>query len=153
MKNLLLIGLLFILVLCDQLSKFWITKNFLLGESRTLIPDFFSLTFVRNDGAGFSILKGYRSFFLWITVFAIIVFAIMWIRSSKQNKWERIAYLLILAGTIGNFIDRLIAGSVVDFLDFVIFGYNFPVFNIADTLLTIGAILFILSIGKEKKNG
>ena len=134
----------------DQLSKSYIAQRFELGESITIINNFFNITYVRNDGAGFSILKGQMTLFYVISVIALVIMA--YYLYKEKTLLGRIALLFLIGGTLGNFYDRLLYKSVVDFLDFIIFGYDYPVFNIADTFLTIGVVLLIISVLMENKN-
>ncbi len=140
-------GILFVLllVLVDQGSKIAMKaiKN-VHPESFTIIKDFFYITYAENTGAAFSMLRGQR----WLFVFlAVIVsgFIIYYIVKHKPKTIELISLQLILAGAIGNAIDRVVYGYVIDFLDFYIFGYDFPIFNIADSCITVGATLFIVN--------
>lgn len=135
----------------DQYSKFIVSSYMKLGESIEMIPRFFYLTYALNDGAGFSIMRGQRSFFIAITVAALVIFCVLLYKNDRKNLFSTASYLLIIAGTIGNFIDRLGSGLVTDFLDFYIFGYDFPIFNVADTYLTLGVILLVLITLKEEK--
>ena len=135
----------------DQLSKSIIVQTLKLNETIVVIKDFFNITYVQNKGAGFSILQGQMTFFYIITIIALILLSYLLYKS--KDKISIIAYLFMIGGAIGNFIDRLLLGYVVDFLDFYIFNYNYPVFNIADSFLTIGVILLIISVLKEKKDG
>lgn len=142
------------LVLVDQFSKQIVTGYIDLYQKIELIPGFFNLTYVQNYGAGFSILEGQRTLFLIITVAAVIIFSYMLIKGKNNGLLYKASLLLILGGTIGNFIDRAVHTYVVDFLDFIIFGYDFPVFNIADSFLTVGvALLLIYTLFIEGKNG
>ncbi|NLZ75459.1 MAG: signal peptidase II [Erysipelotrichia bacterium] len=140
-------GVLFVLllVLIDQISKIAmkVISNFY-SESFTIIKDFFYITYAENTGAAFSILKGQRWFFVIMALIVCVVIT-FYIIKYKPKKLEKISLQLILAGAIGNVIDRLVYGYVIDFLDFYIFGYDFPVFNIADSCITIGAVLLIIS--------
>lgn len=142
------------IVTLDQISKYVIVTHIELGSKFEIIRDFFNITYVRNFGAGFSILQNQTVIFYIIGIVAIIVFTYFLLkdRSSSLNK---AAYLMIIGGTIGNLIDRLVHIYVVDFLDFNIFGYDFPVFNFADCFLTIGCFILIISTileGKHAKN-
>ena len=141
-----------VLILIDRVSKHLIASRMLQGMEIELIPGFFSLTYVRNSGAGFSLLEGQRLFFIVITVAALALFGALWLRCREDERWEKLSYILILSGTVGNFIDRVASGSVVDFLDFIIFGYDFPVFNFADICLTLGAFLFVILSFKGEKH-
>ncbi|MGN1399607.1 MAG: signal peptidase II, partial [Erysipelotrichaceae bacterium] len=112
------------------------------------------ITYTCNDGAAFSILKGQRVLFIVMTVLAIGLF-VYYLARNKVKWLEKYSLLLIISGAIGNLIDRILYGYVIDFLDFYIFGYDFPVFNIADSFITIGAIGLIISIfflDKESKH-
>ena len=141
-------------VLIDQFSKQIVTAYLDLYQKVEVIPSFFNLTYVQNYGAGFSILEGQRFLFLFITIVAIIIFSYMLYKGKNSHIVYKTSLLLILGGTLGNFIDRIVHTYVVDFLDFIIFGYDFPVFNIADSFLTIGVILLLIyTLFIEGKNG
>ena len=142
-----------VLVTADQFSKFLIVKNFVENEKIVLIKNFFNITYIKNYGAGFSILQNQTIFLVVVTIAAIGFVTYLLIKSKNNEAFNRICYLLIIGGAIGNLIDRLTLGYVIDFLDFYIFGYDFPVFNIADSFLTIGCILLIISILLESKRG
>lgn len=140
------------LVAFDQLSKYYIVANIPLNSAIDIIPGFFKVTYVQNFGAGFSILQNQITLFLIITPIAIIFLCYLLFKTKKGDLLTISGLLLMIAGALGNFIDRIFTVYVVDFLDFVIFGYDFPVFNIADSFLTIGVFLFIIAILKEKDN-
>lgn len=138
------------LVSLDQYTKSIILNYFELYESKTIIDSFFSLTYVQNFGAGFSIMQNARTTFLIITPICLIGFTYLFIKSN--DKLSKTALLLMISGTIGNFIDRIVRIYVVDFLDFIIFGWDFPIFNVADIFLTIGVCLYIIALIKEEKD-
>ena len=138
------------LVSLDQYTKSIILNYFELYESKTIIDGFFSLTYVQNFGAGFSIMQNARTTFLIITPICLVGFTYLFIKSN--DKLSKTALLLMISGTIGNFIDRIVRIYVVDFLDFIIFGWDFPVFNVADIFLTIGVCLYIIALIKEEKD-
>lgn len=138
------------LVSLDQYTKSIILNYFELYESKTIIDDFFSLTYVQNFGAGFSIMQNARTTFLIITPICLVGFTYLFIKSN--DKLSKTALLLMISGTIGNFIDRIVRVYVVDFLDFIIFGWDFPIFNVADIFLTIGVCLYIIALIKEEKD-
>ena len=138
------------LVSLDQYTKSIILNHFELYESKTIIDGFFSLTYVQNFGAGFSIMQNARTTFLIITPICLIGFTYLFIKSN--DKLSKTALLLMISGTIGNFIDRIVRIYVVDFLDFIIFGWDFPIFNVADIFLTIGVCLYIIALIKEEKD-
>ena len=134
-----------IAVAIDQLSKYIISQRIPLGESIPVIKNFFHLTYILNSGAAFGILKNQANLFIIIAVTAII-FILMQLRQRRIISTE-VAFCLILAGAISNLVDRIRLGAVIDFLDFRIW----PVFNIADSIITAGAILLAYSILQEHK--
>ena len=138
------------LVSIDQYTKSIILNYFELYQSKTIIDGFFSLTYVQNFGAGFSIMQNARTTFLIIAPICLIGFTYLFIKSN--DKLSKTALLLMISGTIGNFIDRIVRVYVVDFLDFIIFGWDFPIFNVADIFLTIGVCLYIIALIKEEKD-
>lgn len=141
------IGIILILTICDQLLKSWVASSIVLGGSKQLIPGIIELTNLRNSGAAWSIFEGQQTFFTIITIIAIIVIG-YFIWQYHKNISVLIGLSLIMAGTIGNFIDRLRQGYVVDMFETTFI--NFPIFNIADMCLTIGVIWLIICILKEK---
>ena len=141
-----------VLVAADQFSKYIVVENIAENSNIVLIKDFFNLTYVKNYGAGFSILQNQKIFLVVIAIIAIVVVTYLLIKSSNSEVLNRICYLLIIGGTLGNLFDRIRFSYVIDFLDFYIFGYDFPVFNIADSFLTIGCFLLIVSILLEGRN-
>ena len=128
-----------ILVLTDQLSKFVVRKTMLLYESIPVIPEFFHLTYVTNDGMAFGINFpfGIYIFSTISIIFTIFLFWYLW-SIKDQGIIIRIGVGLIIAGAIGNLIDRVFLGEVVDFLDFMIGNYHWYVFNLADSYVTVG---------------
>ena len=145
-----------LLVVLDQASKIYLTLvNKTSPIDLEVIRGFFRITYTCNDGAAFSILKGKRVFFIIMTI--VVVFLIVYYLLKNKVYWvEKYSLLLIISGAVGNLIDRIMYGYVIDFLDFIIFGYDFPVFNIADAALCIGVgiilILMLLEERNEKKN-
>ena len=146
-----------LLVGLDQWSKYLTVQNISLGETKEFIPGFLSLTHLRNTGAAWSLLEGKMIFFYVITVIVSVVIIYLLIRNYKKSIWYSVGLSFVLAGAIGNFIDRVRLGYVVDMLqtDFM----NFPIFNVADSTLVVGVIcIFIYLIldekaAKEGKNG
>lgn len=134
------------LVAVDQLVKHWVTTTIALGASHVVIPGVLALTDLHNDGAAWSILQGQQWFFTIISVVAIAVVGYLMVRWRHQPALM-VGLALILAGTLGNFIDRLANGYVVDMFE-VLF-VNFPVFNVADSCLTIGVLVLIIAILRE----
>lgn len=142
-----------ILFIIDQISKILIIKYIDINNSIELIKNFFYLTYTHNEGAAFSILTGQRIFLILIAI-TILVILFNYIRKNKiKNKVETLAFSLIIGGSLGNLIDRIVRGFVVDFLDFKILGYNYPIFNLADTFIVVGVfLLFIFVFRKEYNN-
>ena len=146
-----------LLVGLDQWSKYLTVQNISLGETKEFIPGFLSLTHLRNTGATWSLLEGKMIFFYVITVIVSVVIIYLLIKNYKKSIWYSVGLSFVLAGAIGNFIDRVRLGYVVDMLqtDFM----NFPIFNVADSTLVVGVIcIFIYLIldekaAKEGKNG
>ena len=140
------------LMAIDQYSKYLIVSIFKLNDSVNIIDDFFRITYVQNFGAGFSIMQNETIFFYIITPICLVLFVYLLLKTKKDDYISKVSLLLIIGGTLGNFLDRIFRVYVVDFLDFTIFGWNFPIFNIADSFLTIGVILYIIAILKEEKH-
>lgn len=134
------------LVGLDQFVKYWVSANIALGTSHGFIPGLMNLTNLHNDGAAWSILEGQQWFFYLITLAAVVVLAYL-MRQWHTNRWKMIALSLIMAGALGNFIDRVHQHYVVDM--FELLPINFPVFNVADSCLTVGVIALIIIILKE----
>ncbi|MBN2959856.1 MAG: signal peptidase II [Streptococcus gordonii] len=140
-----------LLIVLDQLVKWAIVSNIKLGEVKGFIPSIMSLTYLQNTGAAFSILENQQWLFTIITL--LVIGGAIWylIKNIKGSFWLISGLTLIIAGGLGNFIDRLRQGFVVDMfqVDFI----NFAVFNVADTYLTFGVLIMLLVIIKEETNG
>ena len=133
-----------IVLLIDQIVKLLIKTNMNLNEEISIIPNFFSIQYLKNTGAAFSILEN-QTILLAIT--SIICISVIIYYLKKEENLTTAMYLsfgLVLGGIIGNLIDRIVYQGVIDFLSFQIFNYNFPVFNIADIGITIGVLLLII---------
>lgn len=140
----------------DQLTKIWIVKSFLLYESLEIIPGFFNLTYLTNKGAAFGFLAGVTAawrhyFFLVLASVALIILTVAWFRIRKDHPFYGPALALIAGGAIGNLIDRVRLGAVVDFLDFYVASYHWPAFNVADSAITIGVALFLVANYLEER--
>ena len=134
----------------DQMVKMAIVKNIGLSEQKPVIKGVLSLTHLRNNGAAWSILEGQQWFFVLTTVLVLAVAIWFWLKNLSKN-WYAIGLTLIISGALGNFIDRVRQGYVVDMfqLDFI----NFPIFNVADILLSIGFVVLFIGILIEKDEG
>ncbi len=140
--------LVFILILgLDQITKIMAFANDSLNVE--IIKDFFYLGQVKNTGAAWGVLEGNMIIFYVVTLIAVVYIFRLYKKSSDKPRYLQLATLLLLAGAIGNFIERIMLGYVRDFLDFYIFGYDFPLFNIADSALVIGVITLIFYVVKH----
>ncbi len=141
-------GLAAAVVLVDQISKWWALSVLAFRQPVEVLP-FFNLTLVFNRGAAFSFLAGaggwQRLFFIGLALVIAAVLAVWLVRSAWRQRWLAAGLALILGGAIGNVIDRIRFGHVVDFLDFHAAGWHWPAFNIADSAITIGAIVLLLT--------
>jgi len=151
MKKILVIA--FICTLVDQVIKNVLISVLSVGSSISVIDGFFSITILQNTGAAFSILSSNTLLLILISVLALNLIYFFLIRGKQLNNFEEIIYGILIGGIIGNLIDRVVHGSVIDYLDFNLFGYNFPVFNFADICIVISIILIIISICKGEKDG
>ena len=152
MKRKLGIPLLILLLIgLDQWVKNWIVGNLSLGQLRSFIPGLVSLTYLQNTGAAFSMLENQQWFFTIITLVVISGAFYYLYKSISGSLWLLTGLTLVIAGGLGNFIDRLRQGFVVDMfhLDFM----NFAIFNVADTYLTIGVLLLFVVMIKDEMNG
>ena len=139
-------------LIADQATKQLIVSQMDLYQSIEILP-FFNLTYVHNLGAAFSFLADQggwqRWFFTAIAAIASIIFIVWLAKTPKQQALLSVAFALMLSGAVGNLIDRVLFGYVIDFLDFYGFGYHFPAFNIADSMIFIGAALMIFDSFKN----
>lgn len=144
MKKILPISLLLIVI--DQIVKILVINKMALQQSITIINNFFNITYVRNTGAAWSILSGNVLLLIMISVLALITIYYYLIKDKDLNKIDIVSYSMLIGGIIGNLIDRVVHGYVIDYLDFKIFNYNFPIFNVADTLIVISIIIIGISL-------
>lgn len=146
-KKIIILGI--ILLFVDLITKYLIDINFNLMETKELIVNFFSITKVYNYGASWNLLSGYRILLILITL-VILVFLYYYESKFIVNKRNIIAFSLLYSGIIGNLINRVFQGYIIDFLDFNIFGYDYPVFNFADIYIVCGIFLLIIAILKKE---
>ncbi|QOL25778.1 signal peptidase II [Thalassotalea sp. LPB0316] len=142
-----------IFLVVDQATKHYVANNMDLYQSIEVLP-FFNITYVHNLGAAFSFLadqSGWqRWFFAGIATIASVVFTFWLYKTPASNKRLCAAFALLLSGALGNLIDRVMLGYVIDFLDFTIINYRWPAFNVADSVIFIGAGLMIIdSFGEQ----
>lgn len=137
-----------IVIIIDRILKVLVTNNFVLNVRNKIIDGFFYITNCHNEGAAFSLFSGNVLFLIFITL--IVLFLIYrTINKENVNKIGILAYGLLLGGILGNLYDRIFYGYVIDYLDFVIFKFNFAIFNLADAAIVIGAILLIVFEGSD----
>lgn len=144
-------GIIAALIVIDQLVKAYVVQNIAIGEIKSWIPNLVSLTYLQNRGAAFSMLQDQQWFFALIT-FVVMGVAVWYLHKHIEDSWWLVTGLvLIISGGLGNFIDRVSQGFVVDMfhLDFI----NFAIFNVADSYLTVGVVVLLLAMLKEEMNG
>lgn len=134
-------------IILDQATKLWAIDVLKEGGSIKIIGDFLRFTYAENRGAAFSILQNQMIFFIIVTTIMLAVMAYIYFKTKNITKLSKLSIGMIAGGAIGNFVDRLRLGYVVDFID-VRFGnfYNFPIFNIADSFVVCGTILMVFLI-------
>lgn len=135
----------------DQWTKWLVVQRMEVGETIKIIDDFLYLTSHRNRGAAWGILEGQMWLFYIITVIVVCGILYYMNKHAKGKPLLGISLAFILGGAIGNFIDRLFRKEVVDFINTYIFTYDFPIFNIADSALTIGVILLLIQMLLEER--
>ena len=148
-------GLAGAVVILDQATKLLVQRAFRLGESLPVLPGFFNLTYVLNPGAAFGLLAGaapaFRGpFFIAVSVLAIAVICYYHARYARGRPLSTVGLALILGGALGNLIDRLRVGMVIDFLDFYLGAYHWPAFNVADSGITVGVGLLLVEMLRER---
>ena len=157
MYQFLWLGISFFVIVTDQLTKTWATDNLPFAQSVALTP-FLNFTLLHNTGAAFSFLADaggwQRWFFIGLAAIISIGLFIWILRLSAKQRWLGIALALILGGAIGNLIDRIIYGYVIDFIDFYYQQWHWPAFNIADSAISIGVFMLLIDalFPVEKKN-
>jgi len=154
-RNLPYLAFIALLVGVDQATKWLIAREVPLYASRKVVPGFFSLTHIRNKGAifGFFSHSGSRAVFVAlfaasITALALVVY--YFIKTPAAERGTKLALSLILAGALGNQVDRLVRGYVIDFLDLYVGNRHWPFFNVADSCITIGAVLLLIMLLARK---
>lgn len=143
-------------VVLDQITKFLVVQALPLGEQIPVIQGFFNIVFIYNRGAAFGLLANLSPEFAWIffiitTSLVLGVVAYLWWRLPSDQTLAAVGFSLIFAGALGNLIDRIRLGQVIDFLDFYVGRYHWPAFNVADSLVCVGAGFLLWFIFREEK--
>ena len=147
-----MIAIVLVLLLFDIVSKVLVSNYVLHGTSISLINNVFYITYVKNTGAAWSLFDDSQFFVMLISgiiIFAIIVYII---KNGPYSFAEKLAYSLIVGGAIGNFINRLFLGYVIDFIGIIIFGYEYPIFNLADVFIVFGVLILVIYTWRCKRN-
>ena len=144
------------IIVADQVTKYWIVQSMRLHESIPIIPNLFSLTYIRNPGAAFGLLAGssnaFRMIFFGLTsLFALALLGTILYRLPEKDWVGQVSIVGILGGAIGNLIDRLRFGEVIDFLDVYVESYHWPAFNVADSAITVGVLCLIVHFAFERQ--
>ena len=147
-----LYGFAIMTILFDQIIKNGLMFFMSFGQSITVIPNFFNITLIGNTGAAFSILSSNTILLIVISIVVLNVLYFFFIKGKKLNNFEQLSFGLLIGGIIGNLIDRVLRMQVIDYLDFTFFGYNFPVFNLADIAIVVSMILICVQVIKGDKN-
>lgn len=149
-KSLIVLISILLLIVFDQIIKYLIVNNFNIGEEKILIDNFLKFIYIRNTGAAFGILSGNIIFLIGISLL-LIFYIVKEMKKNIDNNLSLLSFSLILGGAVGNLIDRIFRGYVVDFISFTLFQREMSIFNIADMYITIGVILLIYIVLKEGK--
>ena len=141
----------------DQLTKQLVLRSINPYDARVVVPDFFNLVNVTNTGAAFGSFKGNNTFFVVISIIALVVVTVLLVRHRRSDPWRDISLALLLAGILGNLTDRLLYRHVIDFLLFnlhIRYADPWPAFNVADSCISIAVVLFIIhSFQRQKTAG
>lgn len=141
-----------LIVVLDLATKYLATWNLEYAVPVAVIPDLFNFTLLHNTGAAFSFLadaSGWQRWFFAALAIGVSVFLVKWLQTLKGDRWLAVSLTLVLGGALGNLYDRIVHGYVVDFLDFYWQNQHFPAFNIADSAITIGAIMMAIDIFRK----
>lgn len=138
-----------IVIMVDLILKFIVSSKLVENDIIKVIPNFFSIYYLKNTGAAFSILQDSTAFLVILSALILLVLNNYIDKEKDLNKISEISLGMVIGGIFGNMIDRIINHSVTDFISFRIFNYNFPVFNIADIGITVGVFLLLISILKD----
>ncbi|HPC74136.1 MAG TPA: signal peptidase II [Syntrophales bacterium] len=141
----------FAIILLDQITKYYINSYMSVGDSSPVIPGFFNIAHVRNPGAAFGIFSRspeiFRTVFLITVTTAALILILYYVRMNRErDTLMNLALSLIFGGAIGNLIDRIRFGEVIDFLDFYVGPHHWPAYNVADSAISTGAVLLLVTL-------
>jgi signal peptidase II len=150
-KYIKIISLIIFLIVFDQLIKFLVTLNFNLGEEFVIINNFLKFIYIKNTGAAFGMFSG-NTFMLILIAIVLIWYLIKEIKTNLNNKLSIISFSLVLGGALGNLIDRVFRGYVVDYISFTLFNSEMAIFNMADIYITFGVLLLLYIVIRDGRN-
>lgn len=139
----------------DQLTKLLVVTKMDEGDSIPVLGKYLAITSHRNSGAAWGMLQGQMIFFYIVTVIVLAILVYVYFKEAKNNLLLQIAIVMLIAGSLGNFIDRILFQEVVDFVDVLLIFYDFPIFNVADSALSVGVVLMLVEfflMGKGEKD-
>ena len=148
--TIIILSIIFLIV--DQITKILVVNSLVPGENIEIIKNIFNIIYTNNTGAAFSILLGKRIFLIVVAVLIIGVLLYYIKRNKIEKKIDIIALSFVIGGSLGNLIDRIVRGYVIDFISIKIGNYNFPIFNVADILIVIGVFLLLLSSRRSQSD-
>ena len=146
-----IVGIASILFLLDQIFKYVFLTTLDFGETISIIPQFFSFTLVKNTGVAFSLFAGLQIPIILLSILVMVVLYLFWIPKQILTTWNIISFGFLYGGIFGNLWDRIFRVGVIDYLDFTIFGYDAPIFNLADICVVLGALILFMLMWKEEK--
>src|SRR5512133_1718713 len=139
----------------DELTKQWVLRSIGPYDARIVVPDFFNLVNVTNTGAAFGSFKGNNTFFIVISIIALIVVTVLLVRHRRSDPWRDLSLALLLAGILGNLTDRLLYGHVIDFLLFnlhIRYADPWPAFNVDASCISVAVVLFVIPSCRQQKS-
>lgn len=152
-ENFKLFIIVFLIAFVDQLSKIIVETNLISTESITIIPNFLNITLLHNFGAAFGILSDMDGIIIAFSL-GVLIFLFFEIKKYYNNVFIFNVIAVLIGGILGNLIDRIIHGYIIDFIEFKLFSLNLPIFNVSDTCIVVSTILLIIVLfSSEEKNG
>ena len=146
LKDVCFFALIFLVI--DQAIKFFISSKMVFNQTNIIVQDFLNITYVKNTGAAFSLFEGRVWLLIGIGILAVIGLVLYIGKLVDLNDFDIFTYSLLLGGVLGNLVDRILRGYVIDYISLNIFGYHFPIFNFADICIVVSVILIFMSAVK-----